>query len=214
MWQVAPVGDRAILVTVAEEPGPQASAEVRALDAAIAAADVEGVEEVVPALVNLMILFDPLVTDHEAVAGAVAGLPREAATPAAPGRRRVVDVSYDTSPGSDLSVVAAGAGISPEAAAQAHLAGEYRVAMGGFAPGYAYLDGVPAPIRRPRKPAAVRGVAAGSVIITGRQCLVTTLTMPTGWWVIGRSPTQILRPDDPEEPFLLALGDEVVFRRV
>jgi inhibitor of KinA len=64
--------------------------------------------------------------------------------------------------------------------------------MYGFAPGYAYLAGVPEPIQLPRKSAAVRDVAAGSVLIAGPQCLVTTLTMPSGWWNIGRSPTQIM----------------------
>ena len=59
----------------------------------------------------------------------------------------------------------------------------------------------------------MRGIAAGSVIIAGAQCLVTTLTMPTGWWIIGRSPTQILRPD-PVQPFLFDVGDRVKFRRI
>ena len=94
----------------------------------------------------------------------------------------------------------------------AHLAGEYRVFMYGFAPGYAYLAGVPEALRMPRKATAVRGIAAGSVVIAGPQCLVTTLTMPTGWWIIGRSPTSILT-GDPAAPFLFDVGDRVRFRR-
>src|SRR5690606_14886683 len=95
----------------------------------------------------------------------------------------------------------------------AHLAGQYEVFMYGFAPGYAYLAGVPEAIRMPRKPTALRGVAAGSVLIAGPQCLVSTITMPTGWWNIGRSPTRILT-DDPERPFLFDIGDRVRFRRI
>jgi Carboxyltransferase domain, subdomain C and D len=72
----------------------------------------------------------------------------------------------------------------------AHLQGDYSVYRYGFAPGYAYLGGAPEPIQLPRKSAAVRDVAAGSVLITGPQCLVTTLTMLSGWWNIGHSPTQ------------------------
>lgn len=60
---------------------------------------------------------------------------------------------------------------------------------------------------------ALRGVAACSVIITGPQCLVTTLTMPTGWWIIGRSPTRILT-GDPARPFLFDVGDRIRFRRI
>ena len=51
------------------------------------------------------------------------------------------------------------------------------------------------------------------MLIAGPQCLVTTLKMPTGWWIIGRSPTPILR-DGEERPFLFEIGDRVRFRRI
>ena len=85
--------------------------------------------------------------------------------------------------------------------------------MYGFAPGYAYLGGVPDPIQVPRKPVPLRDVPAGSVIIAGPQCLITTLTMPTGWSIIGRSPTRVLT-DDPDHPFLFDIGDRVMFERI
>ena len=91
--------------------------------------------------------------------------------------------------------------------------GTHLMLKAGFAPGFAYLAGVPAAIQLPRKPAPVRGLPAGSVAIAGPQCLTSTLVMPTGWWVIGRSPTRILT-DDSERPFLFDVGDEVVFRRI
>ncbi|MGB5870551.1 MAG: carboxyltransferase domain-containing protein, partial [Albidovulum sp.] len=53
----------------------------------------------------------------------------------------------------------------------------------------------------------------GSVIIAGPQCLITTLTMPTGWSIIGRSPTRILT-GDPTHPFLFDVGDRVSFERI
>ena len=84
--------------------------------------------------------------------------------------------------------------------------------MYGFAPGYAYLSGVPEAIRVPRKTAALRDIPAGSVLIAGAQCLVTTLTMPTGWSIIGHSADRILM-DDAENPFRFAVGDIVSFRR-
>jgi inhibitor of KinA len=124
-----------------------------------------------------------------------------------------VQVCYDEDLAPDLAEVCRLTGLSPEAAINAHLSGAYHVALYGFAPGYAYLAGVPQSLHLPRKPAAIRGVAAGSVIIAGAQCLVTTLVMPTGWWIIGRSPTRILR-DDPARPLLFDVGDKVRFRRI
>jgi inhibitor of KinA len=65
----------------------------------------------------------------------------------------------------------------------------------------------------PRKSEPVRSRPVGSVMIAGGQCLVTTLPMPTGWWVIGLSPFQILRPDD-EKPFVFEVGDRIRFQRI
>ena len=126
---------------------------------------------------------------------------------------REVSVCYDDDLAPDLPAVAAKIGASVEAVIEAHLSGAYSVFMYGFAPGYAYLAGVPPLIQIPRMPAAVRGVAAGSVVVAGPQCLVTTLTMPTGWWIIGRSPTRILG-DDEDRPFLFDVDDRVTFKRI
>jgi inhibitor of KinA len=136
--------------------------------------------------------------------------PSPAAAAATP---REVPSCHDADLAPDLPDVAARTGLSPEAVIAAFLGGDYRVYMYGFAPGYAYLAGVPPALHLPRKPTARREVPAGSIIIAGAQCLVTTLTMPTGWWIIGRSPTPILRAWD-ARPFLFDVGDPVRFRAI
>jgi inhibitor of KinA len=50
-------------------------------------------------------------------------------------------------------------------------------------------------------------------MIAGPQCLITTLPMPTGWWVIGRTPLRVLDADA-EQPFLFDPGDRVRFTRI
>lgn len=208
-----PVADRAVLVELGDSVGPSVQAQVWALDRALQDRPVPGQVELVPAMVNLLVIFDPLRTDHAAVTAAVTTHLAAVTDHPVTGAEREVLVCYDPPFAPDLAAVADQAGISPEAVIAAHLAGAYRVAMYGFAPGYAYLSGVPEPIRLPRKSAPVRAVPAGSVIIAGGQCLVTTLTMPTGWWVIGRSPTRILTGQE-ARPFLFDVGDPVRFRRV
>ncbi|MBD1206334.1 MAG: allophanate hydrolase subunit 1 [Rhodobacteraceae bacterium] len=208
-----PVADRAVLVELGDTVGPAVQAQVWALDRALQDRPVPGQVELVPAMVNLLVIFDPVRTDHAAVTAAVATHLAAVTDRPIGGAEREVLVCYDPPFAPDLAAVADQAGIAPEAVIAAHLAGAYRVAMYGFAPGYAYLSGVPEPIRLPRKSAPVRAVPAGSVIIAGGQCLVTTLTMPTGWWVIGRSPTRILTGQE-ARPFLFDVGDPVRFRRV
>ncbi|MEZ5798878.1 MAG: carboxyltransferase domain-containing protein [Paracoccaceae bacterium] len=109
-----------------------------------------------------------------------------------------------------MAEVAARTGLSPAQVAQTHQSATYEVAMYGFAPGYAYLSGLPAALGLDRKPQPVRNVPAGSVIIAGGQCLITTVTMPTGWWIIGRTKTRVLT-DDPAHPFLFEVGDHLRF---
>lgn len=211
--RLTPVADRAVLVDFGAAVTDGVHDAVLALDRVLRDDPVGGQVEVVPAMVNLLVVFDPLMTDHAAVAAGVEARLSLARPDRAEGAGHEVLVCYDGEFGRDLAAVASATGLSAEAVIAAHLAGDYRVFMYGFAPGYAYLTGVPEAIHLPRKAAPVRGVAAGSVIIAGGQCLVTTLTMPTGWWVIGQSPTRILT-GDAARPFLFDVGDRVRFRRV
>ena len=182
------------------------------MDEAIAAADINGVVEIVPALINLLVAFDPLQTDHGAVAAAVQALKPDAASRRTP-QVHCVPVCYDPELCPDLLEVARLTDQSVEAVIAAHLRSEMRVEMYGFSPGYAYLRGLPQRIHLPRKPAAVRDIPKGSIIISGAQSLITTLTMPTGWWVIGRSWFDVIESETPD-PFVFKVGDRVVYERI
>ena len=208
-----PVADHALLVELADELSDDVNRAVIALDSAIADAGIDGVGEVIPAMVNLMVTFDPLETDHAAVERAIGSLFPIGQSASANAARHVVDVCYGDEFGPDLSAVAKACGMSSDAVINAHVSADYRVCMYGFAPGYAYLSGVPEIIRVPRKSAPVRDIRAGSILIAGPQCLATTLIMPTGWSIIGYTPTRILR-SDPVRPFLFDVGDTVTFRRI
>jgi inhibitor of KinA len=211
--QFKPVADHALLVTFSDAISEEAHAAVIALDRAIAADMPDGVIETVPALVNLLVSFDPIKTDHSAVESHLRTQLNGLKSQKIIGVERHVQVCYEAPFAPDLEAVAAATGLSQEAVINAHLAGDFHVLMYGFSPGYAYLSGVPEAIQVPRKPAPVRGVPAGSVIIAGPQCLITTLTMPTGWSIIGRSPTSIFT-GNPDHPFLFDVGDSVVFERI
>lgn len=208
------VAEHGVLVEFGDVIGKEVHDQVRRLDAALAGAPFEGFTEAVPAYTSLLIGFDPVVTDHQRVETTVTELMSSnlAAVPA--GATREVLVCYDDEFAIDMAEVVQRTGLSREDVIAAHLAGDYRVFMYGFVPGFAYMAGVPQPIQIPRKTSPVRNIASGSVLMAGPQCLVTTWVMPTGWWIIGRSPTKILRSDDPERPFLFDVGDDVRFRRI
>lgn len=208
-----PVADHGLLIEFATEIGDAATGAVVALDTALSTTPIHGLREIVPALVNLLVIFDPLLTDHAAVEAAARDLLSPDTDGAGAFETHDVLVCYDDDLAADLPAVAAACDMSVDGVIAAHLAGDYRVLMYGFAPGYAYMAGVPVAIHVPRKPAAIRGVPAGRVIITGPQCLITTIEMPTGWSIIGSSPTKVLQ-SDPDHPFLFAVGDHITFERI
>ncbi|MEM6593503.1 MAG: allophanate hydrolase subunit 1 [Pseudomonadota bacterium] len=207
------VAGHAVLVEMASEISEAVADAIVQLDRAIAQARLPGLRETTPALVNILFIFDPVETDHDTIIeGIKALLPLPEHGHARP-QTHIVDVCYEGGLGPDLDAVAVATGTSAEAVIAAHLSGDYRVGMYGFAPGFAYLAGVPEGAQVPRKPAPVRGIPAGSVMVAGPQCIVTTVKMPTGWSIIGRSPTRIML-DSPEKPFLFDVGDRVRFRRI
>ena len=207
------VADRAVLVEFGETIAQEIHAQVTRLDRILAAFPAIGMKEAVPAYASLLVTFDPQMTNHAAVISDVQKRLQMPDPPGAEGRVHEVTVCYDEDLGTDLPQVVNLTGMSKEAVIAAHLAGEYRVYLYGFAPGYAYLAGVPQGLHLPRKATAVRDVPAGRVIIAGGQCIVTTLKMPTGWWIIGASSTRILT-GDAARPFLFDVGDTVRFRRI
>jgi inhibitor of KinA len=207
------VSDCGVLVSFSQDISDSAHKMVIGLDTSITEDPPLGMIETVPALVNLLVSFDPLLTDHVAIELAVKERIKFMTTTEQTGQERVIDVCYDAPFAPDLAPVSSATGLSQDAVINAHLAGDYHVLMYGFSPGYAYMSGVSKTIQVPRKTAPVRDVPAGSVIIAGPQCLVTTLTMPTGWSIIGRSPTPILT-GNPDRPFLFDVGDTVTFNRI
>ncbi len=209
--RLVPVADRAVLVEFGDEVTDATIAAVRRFDRRLAEAEVPGLVEVVPSGVNALVVFDPLVTDHDRTIAALRA-PVGADDGAEPVPNLVeLAVRYDEECGPDLDEVADRSGLSRAAVIRAHTAPDYRVVMFGFAPGAPYLRRVDERIRLPRKPTAVRDVPAGSVIIAGEQCLVMTITMPTGWWVVGRV-TDLPAPGSDTTERTIDVGDVVRFR--
>lgn len=125
------------------------------------------------------------------------------------GERRVVELptSYD---GEDLDDVAERWG-TDRAGVVARIAGTtFTAAFCGFAPGFAYLAGLPAGLAVPRLDAPRRRVPAGSVGLADTWCAVYPAASPGGWRLLGRSEATLWDPTR-EQPALLAPGTRVRF---
>ena len=112
--------------------------------------------------------------------------------------------------GPDLAAVAGVWRVSEREAARLHAQPEYRVAFCGFAPGFAYLTGLPGELAVPRRPSPRPAVPAGSVALAGTYTGVYPRASPGGWQIIGSTGAVTWDPGK-EPPALLTPGTRVRF---
>lgn len=158
--------------------------------------------EIVPAAAT--VLLDG-VTDPDALARVLETWPPPAG-PAAVERGLVeIPVGYG---GEDLDDVAGFWGVAPADVVSRLSGTEFHVAFCGFAPGFAYLAGLPASLAVPRLPSPRPKVPAGSVALAGEYAGIYPTASPGGWRLVGRTDTTLFDVDS-EPPALLVPGVRV-----
>jgi len=204
-------GDAALLleVTHADTDGNEAAR----IAAAIRAAAMPGVVDVVPAAATVLVSVEP---GSWELAGLAMRLHELAATPlpslpASDEADLTIPAVYD---GPDLADVAARTGLTDAEVIARHAGTRYRVGWLGFSPGFGYLTGLdPALAAVPRLATPRVAVPAGSVAIAGGFAAVYPAASPGGWRLLGRSDVSLWDPGrDP--PALLSPGRHVRFRVV
>lgn len=211
---IQPASDQALLVSFGERITPEASARVRCLLHLLLRDPLPAVTNLHPAYCSLLIRFDALVADHEELENRVRPLLSVLDEVALGSPREVeIPVCYGGEFGVDLADVADTHGITPGQAIDLHSSATYTVDFLGFAPGFAYLSGLPTELATPRLASPRRRVPAGSVGIAGHQTGVYPFATAGGWRLIGRTPLSMFRAD--REPMsVLAIGDRVRFRPI
>lgn len=205
-----PAGDGALVVELAEAIDPAVNARVIALAGAVEAAAIPGVTEIVPTYRSLLLRYEPAVIRGRALERMLAALLERLPQAEVPGRRWAVPVVYGGEAGQDLDEIARLKGMTARQVVDLHAAAEYRVFMVGFAPGFAYLGGLPEALHMPRLPVPRQYVPAGSIGIGGQQASVNSVAGPSGWRYIGWTPVRVFDPAR-AEPFLLRAGDRLRF---
>ena len=205
-----PSGDGALVLEFGADIDAGVNARVIALATAVEAAAIPRVSEIVPSYRSLLISYDPEVIRGRALEERLADLARHGVAADAAARRWTIPVVYGGEAGQDLEEIAAMKGLSPQELIALHAGGEYRVFMIGFAPGFAYLGGLPEILHTPRLQVPRQHVPAGSIGIGGQQGSVNSVAGPSGWRFIGWTPVRAFDPAR-EVPFLLRAGDRVRF---
>lgn len=194
-------GDRALLVEL--DDTEQVVAYVDALSAGTPA----GVADVVPAARTVLVVAEPR-ADLDQLRSTLLRLePGTGSGTVAEADVVELGVRYD---GPDLADVARLTGLSEREVVEAHTGSTWRVAFGGFAPGFGYLVGGDSRLHVPRRDTARTVVPAGAVGLAGEYSGVYPRESPGGWQLIGTT-TAVLWDLDREPPALLRPGAQVRF---
>lgn len=157
--------------------------------------------DIVPAARTVLVDGVP---DPESAAQVIAGWHPQPDPDASGGQLVRIPTVYD---GEDLPTVADHWGISTAEVIDRLSRAELRVAFCGFAPGFAYLTGVPGPAV-PRLPSPRPRVPAGSVALAGPYAGIYPTASPGGWQLIGRTDV-VLFDVRRDPPALLTPGTRV-----
>ncbi|SBT53588.1 5-oxoprolinase subunit B family protein [Micromonospora narathiwatensis] len=137
--------------------------------------------EIVPAAATVLLDGVP---DPAAAAARIAGWTPLGGVAASTAAKVEVPTVYD---GEDLPAVAAQWGVDVPDVVRRLRHTEFRVAFCGFAPGFAYLTGLPAELAVPRLATPRTRVPAGSVALAGPYAGIYPTASPGGWLLVGRT---------------------------
>jgi KipI family sensor histidine kinase inhibitor len=211
--RILPSGDSAITVEFSRNIDDEANRRVLALDRTMAHDAIAGVTETVPTYRSLLVHYDPVQVGFEELGEKLTALAQLPVPPTISTRRWRIPVAYGGEHGIDLEDVARTLNTTPDDIVARHVAGDYRVAMIGFTPGWSYLSGLEDFLHMPRRQNPRLLTPAGTISIGGVQTGVQCLAGPSGWHLLGRTAVRTYQLHrDPI--FLLEPGDAVTFSTV
>jgi KipI family sensor histidine kinase inhibitor len=206
-------GEAALVVEFGDSVDPAIHDRVLALDAALGVANLAGVIETVPTYRSLMIHYEPLILDRAALIDAISSLAVAESAPRRQPSLWIIPCCYEGALGEDIGEIADRASLSRDEVMRLHSDASYRVYMYGFAPGFCYLGGLPEALAVSRRPAPRPPTPPNVVLVAGGLSLITTVSMPTGWWIIGTAPERMFAPSR-EPVFLAEVGDSIRFEPI
>lgn len=210
-------GESALVVEFGDTIDPILNDHVLALDLAVNKAclqgELPGIIETVPTYRSLMIHFDPRRWMTKDLISEIATLGKSPSPRRQEPRRWDIPACYEPPFAEDLLEVANTLHLSEETVINLHSDAIYRVYMYGFAPGFTFLGGLPAALGISRREVPRPPAPSQSLMIAGGQALISSYAMPTGWFVLGRTPRKLFDPQK-TPPVSLDIGDEIRFRRI
>lgn len=205
--------ESALLVDFGPQHAKQLSLAILEVAELLAAESLRGLQETIPALSSLTVLYDPLELSRDRIIHEIERLCETRTRAPECGRLWEIPVAYGGCGGPDLAEAAQQAGLSVDTAIALHASTLYDVYMLGFLPGFAYLGDLPEALRLPRRATPRARVPAGSVAIAAEMTAIYPLESPGGWHLIGSTPVALWDMSRRQKP-LFRPGDRVRFQHV
>ena len=218
------IAENAVCLYLSEQNSPALTSDIRAMSDFVRASaghKLTGLLDVIPANQNITFIYDINEVGYKAFVACLAELLGEwqSASDEATSRingRAVVElpVFYGGQWALDITDIAKQLQCTVADIISWHGQSEFYVSAVGFAPGFAYLEGLHKALHLPRKATPRKHIVAGSVAIAGAQSAVYPCDSPAGWHVLGHCPIPMFSLAAAERgdfPNKLALGDAVRF---
>lgn len=202
-------GENALIVYFAESVSAEVSANIEHMCYQLKPYLGKELIDLVPSYASVLVLFDPLKTDHLQVRKWIRyaqGAHFEESTTKAKNIVRL-PVYYA---GPDLHSVAQQHNLSAQDVIDIHTQKDYDVYAIGFAPGFAYLGQLDSKIKTPRLATPRKKVPKGAVAIADLQTAVYPKQSPGGWNLIGYCPMAMFDTNK-QPPMPMQSGDKVQF---
>lgn len=205
------VGDAAISVQMGDEISLEVNQLVRMLYQELTRNPIEGVTEMVPTYVSLMIHYRPDVIRYEELKARIqVQMQHMENAEGQSGTVKEIPICYGGEFGPDLEDCAAFENISTQELIRMHSDHEYLAYMLGFAPGHAYMSRFEEPFHFKRRESPRVHIPGRSIVAQLYQSNLIPFDQPCGWNILGMTPLTICDYSK-EDPFLVRAGEWVKF---
>jgi len=173
-----------------------------------------GVIDIIPSLVNLLVVFDNHKTSAKNLINYVESLNLDNVIL----EKKVsshweIPVCYEGKYGLDLSFISEKCNLSESKVITLHQENVYKVSMMGFLPGLPFLTKLSEKLKLPRRNNPRTLVPSGSIGIAINQSVIYPQDSPGGWNLVGRTPVNIF-DQRKENSILLSIGDKITFKPI